>query len=84
MNNLATLTTPTTLKIPEEIAAHFQSNDEFYVWLEGDTIHMKRVKKASFTDLLNRQSEVSDETPPTMEEISKIVHEVRQEYRTKK
>jgi len=83
MNNLATLTSNNMLELPEEIAAHFQPDERFYVWLEGDTMHMKRVQKLTLTELLRRQKENPDPNPPTMEEINEIVHEVRRQYQGK-
>ena len=81
MNELATLTSPTTLELPKEIATRFQPDDRFYTWLEGDTVLLKRVKKVTLGDMLARVKQVPDDNPPTLEEINEIVHEVRRQYR---
>ena len=78
MNELATLTSPTTLELPEEIAIRFQPKDQFYTWLEGDTVILKRITPVSIFDVLEKSPPGE---PMAMEEINEIVHEVRRQMR---
>jgi hypothetical protein len=81
MEPLATLTSPTTLELPKEIAKKFQIKDRFSVRVEGDTLLFQRVKPVSIGEIVARAEQIPDDDPPTMEEISAIVHEVRRQVR---
>jgi hypothetical protein len=43
MVEIAELTGQDTLKLPPEVAAQFRPSDRFVVWVEGDTLHLKRI-----------------------------------------
>jgi hypothetical protein len=80
MFEVATLTRNRTLKLPKEIARHFLPSDRFIIWMEGDTLHLKRVTPSPLTTV---EQAPADE-PLSMDEINEIVHEVRQQRRSHK
>jgi len=43
MFEIATFTPNRTVQLPPEIASRFLPTDSFIVWLEGDTLHLKRL-----------------------------------------
>jgi hypothetical protein len=43
MVDIAELTWQDTLKLPPDVAARFHPSDRFVVWVEGDTLHLKRI-----------------------------------------
>ena len=42
---------------------------------------LKPVRRISLKEIVARAEETPDEQPPTMDEVGKIVHEVRRAYR---
>jgi len=77
MNDLATLYPDHTLKLPSEIAAHFQPSDRFVIWLDGDTLVLKKVSPSPLDKV--EQADVDD--APSLDEINEIVHQVRRQRR---
>ena len=45
MFEIATLNANNTVQLPIDIAKRFLPTDRFIVWLEGDTLHLKRLKR---------------------------------------
>jgi hypothetical protein len=74
MFEIATLTSENVLKLPAEIAKRFLPADRFIVWLEGDVLHLKRLEPSP----LKAVDEAPEEQPMPLDEISAIVHKVRQ------
>ena len=79
MVEIAELTPQYTLKLPQEIAARFRPSDRFVVWVEGDALHFKRITPLPVTSIV---AEAPEGEPLSLEEISEIVHEVREKRRT--
>ncbi|HHY58758.1 MAG TPA: hypothetical protein GYA08_25370 [Chloroflexi bacterium] len=70
-----------TLELPETIANRFQPSDRFIVWIEDDMVLLKYIESAS---LLRAVADLPDgDEPMTLDEISAIVHEVRQRHHTR-
>lgn len=65
---------PNTLTLPPAIARRFRPADRFVVWMEGDTLHLKRIFAPSPTELV---AEAPEGEPLLLSEINEIVHEVR-------
>jgi hypothetical protein len=76
MPDIAELTEQQTLKLPSEIATRFRPSDRFVVWAEGDMLHLKRITPPRVTDVVEQAPEGD---PMSLDEISEIVHEVRQQ-----
>jgi hypothetical protein len=74
MTEIAELTEQYTLALPANIAAHFRPSDRFVVWVEGDTLHLKRITSPSVTRIV---AEAPEGEPLSLDEINEIVHEVR-------
>jgi hypothetical protein len=79
MAEIAELTGQNTLKLPADIAARFQPADRFVVWVEGDTLHLKRITPPPVTDIV---AQAPEGEPISLDEINEIVHQVREERRT--
>jgi hypothetical protein len=79
MVEIAELTAQDTLKLPTDIAARFRPSDRFVVWVEGDTLHLKRVTLPPVTSIV---AQAPEEEPLSLEEINEIVHQVRRQRRT--
>jgi hypothetical protein len=79
MVEIAELTTQDTLKLPHEVAARFRPSDRFVVWVEGDTLHLKRITPPPVTSIVGQAEE---EEPMSLNEINEIVHQVRRQRRT--
>jgi hypothetical protein len=79
MSEIIELTTNNTFQLPPTIAAEFQPNDRFMIWVEGDMVYLKRITPGAIT---NKVAQTPDEHPLSLEEINEIVHEVRQSYQT--
>ena len=79
MIELAELTASQTLKLPAEIAARFKPADRFVVWVEGDTLYLKRVTPPPVIDIV---AQAPEGEPMSLDEINEIVHQVRQQRRT--
>jgi hypothetical protein len=74
MAAIAEWTSQRTLKLPEEIAARFRPLDRFFVWVEGDTLCLKRVTPLPVTEIV---AQAPEGEPLSPDEIDDIVHEVR-------
>jgi hypothetical protein len=79
MVEIAELTPRHTLKLPAEVAARFRPSDRFVIWVEGDTLHLKRVTPPPVTSIV---AQAPGGEPLSLEEINEIVHEVRRQRRT--
>jgi len=79
MVGIAELTSRHTLKLPTEVAARFRPSGRFVVWVEGDTLHLKRVMPPPVTSIV---AQAPGEEPLSVEGINGIVHEVRRQRRT--
>ena len=75
MFEIATLTPNRTVQLPPEIASRFSPADRFIVWLEGDTVHLKRLTPSP----LQRIEDAPEDEPMSLDEINDIVHKVRQQ-----
>jgi hypothetical protein len=75
MSELATLNPNYTLALPAVIAQHFQPSDRFIVWLEGDTLHLKRITPSP----LKVVEQAPEDDPLSLDEINDLVHEVRRQ-----
>lgn len=53
MTAIAELTAPDTLKLPAHITAQFRPSDRFVVWVEGDTVYLKRITPASVVEIVD-------------------------------
>ncbi|MEZ4862838.1 MAG: hypothetical protein R3C14_16090 [Caldilineaceae bacterium] len=73
MSELATLNPNHTLELPAAIAKRFQPSDRFIVWMEGDTLHLKRITPSP----LRVVAQAPQDQPFSFDEINDIVHEVR-------
>jgi hypothetical protein len=76
MVEIAELTTQDTLKLPADIAARFRPADRFVIWVEGDTLYLKRINPVAVTKVV---AEAPKGDPLTMEQINEIVHQVRRQ-----
>lgn len=75
MFEIATFTANRTVQLPPEIANRFLPTDRFIVWLEGDTLHLKRLTPSPLQQIEN----APEDEPLSLDEINDIVHEVRQQ-----
>ncbi len=66
------------LQLPPGIAERFHASDRFVVWMEGDALYLKRISRRAITDLVEQAPEGQ---PVSLEDINKIVHEVRRRRR---
>lgn len=76
MVETAELTQDRTLTLPPDIAALFRPLDRFVVWVEGDTLHLKRMTPAPVTDIV---AAAAPDQPLSLNEINDIVHKVRRQ-----
>jgi hypothetical protein len=77
------------IALPREIQATLQPGDEYLVWQTDDTILLKKVQKpmafgsAVSLRIADIRAKVkalgNDPEEPTLEELSQIAHEVRQQ-----
>ena len=79
MTEIAELTTSDTLKLPAEVAARFRRSDRFMIWVEGDTLYLKRIAPRSATDIV---AEAPPGEPMSLDDISEVVHQVRRRRRS--
>jgi hypothetical protein len=79
MNDLATLRPDHTLELPAEIAAYFQPSDRFIIWMDGDTLLLKRLAPSP----LDKVEQAPNNEALSLDEINEIVHEVRRQRVTK-
>lgn len=80
MFEIAKLTPLRTLELPPAIAAQFAPGDRFVVWVEGDTVHCKRIT----TSPLQVVKDAPADDPMTLEEIDAIVHAIRKDREAKR
>jgi hypothetical protein len=75
------VTNDRAIKLPPEIQANLQPGDEYLVWQTEDTILLKKVQKPlSIADIQAKVKALgSDPDEPTLEELSQIIQEVRQQ-----
>ena len=78
MIQIAELTSQDMLKLPAEAAAHFRPSDRFVVWVEGDSLHLKRITPPAVTEIV---AQAPPGEPLSLDEIDEIVHQVRRERR---
>jgi len=76
MPEIAELTEERTLKLPPEIAERFRPADRFVVWAEGEMLCLKRITRRPVTEIVEQAPEGE---PLSLDEISELVHEVRQQ-----
>ena len=76
MSELAMLHPDRTLELPAGIAERFQPSDRFVVWMEEDTLHLKRIAPSPLTVV----EQAPAGNPLSLDEISDIVHEVRRKH----
>jgi hypothetical protein len=79
MPEIAELTEQLTLKLPPEIAERFRPADRFVVWAEGEMLCLKRITRRSVTEIVEQAPEGD---PMSLDEISELVHEVRQQHQS--
>jgi hypothetical protein len=79
MVEIAELTERDTLKLPADVAARFRPSDRFVVWVEGDTLHLKRITPPPVTQVV---AEAPEGEPMSLDEINEIVHQVRRRRQT--
>lgn len=73
MFEFATLSPDHTLELPIDIAQRFQPADRFVVWMEGDTLHLKRITPSP----LRVVEQAPADQPLSLDEINDMMHEVR-------
>lgn len=78
MIQIAELTSQYTLKLPDEITARFRPSDRFVVWVEGDTLYLKRITPPPVTNIV---AQAPEGEPLSMDEIAEIVHQIRRRRR---
>ena len=77
MFEIAKMTPLRTLELPPAIAEQFGPSDRFIAWVEGDTVHLKRIIASPLQAVENTPQDEA----LSLEEINDIVHEVRQQRR---
>lgn len=72
------------LEIPPEIQAQLTPGDEYMIWTTDDSILFKKIQKPLRFDELQKRIEALGPDPEEMslEEISELVKEVRQQMRS--
>lgn len=78
MSSIATLSQNNTLQLPVEIAQQFAPSDRFVIWLDGDTMYLKRIMPSPL-DIVDEAP--NDDDKISLEELDDIVHEVRENRR---
>jgi hypothetical protein len=73
MTEIAVLQADNVVALPSDVAGRFRPADRFLVWVEGDTIHLKRMAES----VLDIVASAPEGEPVADEEINDIVHEVR-------
>ena len=71
MFELAMLQRDSSLKLPDILAQRFHPLDRFIVWIDGDTLYLKRIEPSP----LQMVEQAPDDEPLTLDEIDEIVHE---------
>ena len=77
MFEIATFSPKDMLQLPIGIAKKFNVADRFIVWIEGDILHLKRMR----TSPLRIVEQSPEGEPFSLDEINTIVHQVRQKRR---
>ena len=77
---IAELKAPNMLTLPPAIAERFHPEDRFIIWVEGDTLLLKRMFTVSPTALV---AQAPEDEPLSLDEINEIVHEVRRQRRVR-
>jgi hypothetical protein len=57
MVEIAGLIAQDTLKLPHEVAARFRPSDRFVAWVEGDTLHLKRITPPPVTSIVGQAAQ---------------------------
>jgi hypothetical protein len=78
MVEIAELTAQHMLRLPDGIAEHFRPADRFVIWVEGDTLHLKRITPVRVTSIV---AQAPEGEPVPLQEINELVHEVRRRRR---
>jgi len=78
MSDIAQLTADGKLALPDAVVSRFHPLDRFFVWTEGDTVHLKRLTPSRLNELAT--SSPQDE-PLSLDEIAEEVHLHRSEQR---
>jgi len=79
MFEIAVLTPEGTVQLPQKISHNLSPSDRFIVWMEGDTLHLKKMEPSP----LDRVAQMPADEPLSLDEINEIVHKVRQQRRQK-
>lgn len=79
MTHVVELGADNNITLPADLTRGFRFADRFLVIVQGDTVILKRITPLNVLDRVAAATD--DEPPPTMEEISEMVHEVRRQYR---
>ena len=79
MPEIAELTKERTLKLPPGIAERFRPADRFVVWADGEMLCLKRITRRSVTEMVDQAPEGE---PMSLDEISDLVHEAREQYQS--
>lgn len=66
MVEIAELTSNDTLRLPARVAALFRPADRFMVWIEGDTLYLKRIMPRSVTTIVEKGPQ---DEPLSLDEI---------------
>jgi hypothetical protein len=79
--SIISITDDRAIALPPEIQATLQPGDEYLVWQTDDTILLKKVQKPITIADIRAKVNASGNDPeePTLEELSQIIHEVRQQ-----
>jgi hypothetical protein len=76
------VTAAKTLDLPDEIREQLHPGDEYHVSVINDEIVLKKIIPLTWTELSQRIESVGvDPEQPTLQEISDMVKEVREERR---
>ena len=81
LTKLTAVTADRQLELPPDIQATLQPGDEYLIWQTEDTIMFKKIQKPiSFAAIRSKVESLGhDPEQPTLEEISQIVREIRQQ-----
>jgi hypothetical protein len=79
--SIVLITDDRVIALPPEIQATLQPGDEYLVWQTEDTLLLKKVQKPmTIADIRAKVNALgSDPEQPTLDELSQIIHEVRQQ-----
>ena len=79
MFEIAVFTPEGTVKLPQKISRNLSPSDRFVVWMDGDTLHLKKIEPSP----LDRVAQIPVDDALTLDEINEIVHEVRRQRHLK-